>query len=277
METNLKDLIELAAMTIKEADTILISAGAGIGIDSGLPDFRGNDGFWKAYPRLKEENISFMDLADPFWFRDDPERAWGFYGHRLELYQSTNPHKGFDILKYWCDGKKYPSFVFTSNVDGHFKKSGFNSKNIYECHGSINHLQCIDNCKNKIWPIKSLELAINEKNLRANGTLPRCPDCGSIARPNILMFHDDDWNFSRSNEQHLKFQNWKDKYSQKKIVIIEIGAGKVIPTVRYESEATSGTLIRINPRDSEGPKNTIPLAISTLDALEKINTLLKKL
>lgn len=44
--------IQLAAEAIRNADAILIGAGAGMGVDSGLPDFRGNDGFWKAYPTL---------------------------------------------------------------------------------------------------------------------------------------------------------------------------------------------------------------------------------
>jgi len=269
---HLEDLIKLAATAIKTADTILISAGAGIGVDSGLPDFRGDEGFWQSYPLLKEENISFMDLANPAWFYNDPARAWGFYGHRYQLYQ---PHQGFQILKQWCDEKTHPSFIFTSNVDGHFEKSGFDSKSIYECHGSINYLQCLDNCESKIWPAMNLNLTINKNNLKIIGDGPKCPDCGEVARPNILMFGDPDWNSARTKAQGIKFQNWKNKCANKNVVIIELGAGKAIPTARYVSEATVGTLIRINPRDSDGPEGTISLPMGSLDALKKIDKLLK--
>ena len=42
--------IELAASLIEQADMLIVSAGAGMGVDSGLPDFHGKDGFWLAYP-----------------------------------------------------------------------------------------------------------------------------------------------------------------------------------------------------------------------------------
>lgn len=62
-----------------EAGAIAICAGAGIGVDSGLPDFRGNEGFWKAYPPLKKLNISFQEMANPHHFAQDPALAWYFF------------------------------------------------------------------------------------------------------------------------------------------------------------------------------------------------------
>src|SRR3954470_3296910 len=92
-----------AAAAIRLAEAMLIGAGAGIGVDSGLPDFRGNEGFWKAYPPLKKLGLSFTRMANPYWFRQDPEQAWGFYGHRQNLYRATHPHPGFAILRQWCE------------------------------------------------------------------------------------------------------------------------------------------------------------------------------
>jgi NAD-dependent SIR2 family protein deacetylase len=54
---------------------------------------------------------------------DDPELAWGFYGHRLELYRRTTPHRGFGILRRLAE-RSGRFFVFTSNVDGHFQRAG---------------------------------------------------------------------------------------------------------------------------------------------------------
>ncbi|MFW5967647.1 MAG: NAD-dependent deacetylase, partial [Persicimonas sp.] len=86
--------LEEAADAIDSADAIFVGAGAGMGVDSGLPDFRGKEGFWRAYPPLRDLGINFADMANPAWFERDPELAWGFYGHRLQLYRDTRPHGG---------------------------------------------------------------------------------------------------------------------------------------------------------------------------------------
>src|SRR6516165_2970142 len=103
MDRPTEDLIRRAAEAIAGADALLIGAGAGMGVDSGLPDFRGAHGFWRAYPPYARLGLDFRALADPRWFRDDPALAWGFYGHRLGLYRRTRPHRGFRILRRWAD------------------------------------------------------------------------------------------------------------------------------------------------------------------------------
>ncbi len=96
-----------------------------MGVDSGLPDFRGNQGFWRAYPPYEQLGLDFVSLANPRWFADDPALAWGFYGHRMELYRQTAPHPGFAILHRWEGRMPRGGFVFTSNVDRHFQRAGF--------------------------------------------------------------------------------------------------------------------------------------------------------
>ena len=75
-----------AAQLIAAADALVVAAGAGIGVDSGLPDFRGKQGFWQSYPALARANLDFSEIASPQTFQRDPYLAWGFYGHRLLLY-----------------------------------------------------------------------------------------------------------------------------------------------------------------------------------------------
>ncbi|MFY0537735.1 hypothetical protein [Nannocystis pusilla] len=99
------DLVEpatRAAAAVRSADALMICAGAGMGVDSGLPDFRGPEGFWRAYPAARRLGLQFHDLADPRWFYSDPALAWGFYGHRLNLYRATTPHAGFALLQRWA-------------------------------------------------------------------------------------------------------------------------------------------------------------------------------
>lgn len=263
-----------AADAISRAETLLIGAGAGMGVDSGLPDFRGREGFWKAYPPFRGK--SFAQLSTPHWFRTDPELAWGFFGHRLNLYRRTEPHAGFQILRKWCERKPQPSFVFTSNVDGHFQRAGFAANQVFECHGSIGQLQCAANCTNDIWPSDELKLDVDEATIRCRYELPRCRNCSDIARPNILMFGDWQWNEARSLEQQQRYKRWKAATADCRRVVIELGAGLTVPTVRDECEYSRGTLIRINPNETETPDGGISVSYKALEALTRIDSLLSE-
>lgn len=267
--------LELAARAIENAQFLLFSAGAGMGVDSGLPDFRGTDGFWRAYPPFARLGLEFQEVANPRWFRSDPQLAWGFYGHRFNLYRAATPHAGFAILKRWSEPK--PARVFTSNVDGHFQRSGFAGETVCEVHGSLLHLQCVRPCSSAIWEAGDLQIDVDENTFRAKGELPRCPHCGALARPNVLMFSDGSWRSNRSDEQLESLDKWAGQIEARRLTILEMGAGKAIPTVRHFSEALQrqgATLVRINPRESDGPSGTISLESGALAALEKIEAAL---
>ncbi len=268
-----------AAEIIQNADALIFTAGAGMGVDSGLPDFRGNKGFWNEYPAISNLGISFAEMANPYWFKENPKLAWAFYGHRYHLYKKTKAHKGFDKLLAWAKQKKGGYFVFTSNVDGHFRQAGFEEHCIEEVHGSINHLQCSIPCNNVIRKADELQVSINTESFEAQEPLPRCPDCGAVARPNILMFGDWAWLSQRSEEQNYRFNTWLGELKNRNMqpVIIETGAGTAVATVRMKSERLASEfnthLIRINPRDYHIPEYIKGTEISdnALEAIEKID------
>ena len=264
-----------AAAAVAEAEALLITTGAGMGVDSGLPDFRGNQGFWKAYPPLERLGISFVDMANPGWFSRDPELAWGFYGHRLNLYRETMPHTGFEILKRWSDRLPHGSFVFTSNVDGHFQLAGFDPEHVIECHGSLAHLQCATPCCHEIWSAEDLDVTVDEDSFRTVSPLPECPHCGELARPNVLMFNDWHWVPHRTSEQERRLDAWLDEVRDARLLIIELGAGSAVPTVRMTSERVArsldATLVRINPREPHAPHGQVSLPLGALEALEAID------
>lgn len=245
--------IAKAARLIAQADGLLITAGAGMGVDSGLPDFRGTHGFWRAYPALAEAGLAFESIASPAAFRQDATLAWGFYGHRLALYRQTVPHAGFQLLKCWSNHMSQGHFVFTSNVDGQFQTAGFDDARIVECHGSIHHLQCSRPCSDAIWPADAFAPDVDQRACRLLNAPPYCPRCGALARPNVLMFGDGDWIDHRTERQHAKLGHWLA--SIERLVVIELGAGTAIPSVRMMSQRAAqqrdGWLIRINPRESE--------------------------
>lgn len=241
--------IETAAELIAQADALLITAGAGMGVDSGLPDFRGRGGFWDVYPALGRAGLHFEDIASPSSFHEQPTLAWGFYGHRLNLYRQTQPGKSFEILLAMAEEMPYGAFVLTSNVDGLFLKAGFPAHRVCEIHGSIHHLQCLNRCSDDIWYANNFRPEVDAESCRLLSDLPICPKCGGIARPNILMFGDWQWNDQRQREQMAALYEWLDRVSN--AVIIEIGAGTAIPTIRRFGENLGYPLIRINTTESD--------------------------
>ena len=270
--------LKAVAAHIRDAEALVICAGAGMGVDSGLPDFRGNEGFWKAYPPFRHLGLEFTDLANPAWFQKDPPLAWGFYGHRLNLYRHTMPHAGFAILRQWAAAKPAGAFVFTSNVDGHFQKAGFAEDRILECHGSIHRLQCVDETEGRIWDADGTEVEVDETHMRAVGELPRDPVSGRPARPNICMFSDYGWNPEFAHAQQRRYQQWQANINGARVVVIELGAGTAVPSVRHHSQSLvlrmNARLIRINVRESEVPAGQLGLAGGALAALTVIDNLL---
>lgn len=255
---------------LAEADSLLITAGAGMGVDSGLPDFRGPGGFWAVYPALGRAGIDFTRIANPAAFDSDPRLAWGFYGHRLNLYRQTTPHQGFRQLLEFGNQLPHGLMVFTSNVDGQFQKAGFAAKSTCEVHGSIHHLQCQHNCKERIWSAANFHPEVDEDQCRLRNALPECPDCGALARPNILMFGDWTWEEKRTALQHWTLQQWLSNVERP--LCIELGAGEQIPTVRNFSERQGWRLIRINPGVPEIPdrQRGISLSLGALAGLEQL-------
>src|SRR5438132_5829798 len=270
-------LLDLAAEAIASADALLVGAGAGMGVDSGLPDFRGDKGFWNAYPSYARLGLNFIDMANPRWFNQDPEMGWGFYGHRLNLYRQTTLHAGFGILRRWAERMPRGSFVYTSNVDSHFQRAGFSEDRIVEVHGAIEWLQCTRrSCDHGLWPADPAAppVTVDETTMRAIPPLPICPACSALARPNVLMFGDAEWDESRSWQQEVRFNQWRDGLAGARLVVIECGAGTAIPSVRrlceYIADQFDGTLIRINVREPHGPSGHVGLPMGALEALRAI-------
>lgn len=262
-----------AARAVAASSALLVTAGAGMGVDSGLPDFRGNEGFWRAYPPYAKLGLSFVEMANPAWFARDPELAWGFYGHRLALYRKTQPHAGFAILRRWASRMQRGAFVFTSNVDGQFQRAGFDEARILECHGAIDYLQCTSGCGVGILRADGYVPDVDEATFRARKPLPRCARCDALLRPNVLMFGDFEWDSAREEEQTARFETWLGGVDLARLVVVECGAGTAIPTVRSLGErlASRGAkLVRINVREPQTPRGQIGLPLPAKAALAAI-------
>jgi len=127
MSTNkiLPNLISDICDQILRNKALIITSGAGMSVDSRLPDFRGPKGFYKHYPQFELMKLNFEQCANPHFFHSYPKMAWYFYGHRFNLYKETKPHAGYKMLLEIGEKVKENNYIsITSNVDGHFYKAG---------------------------------------------------------------------------------------------------------------------------------------------------------
>jgi NAD-dependent SIR2 family protein deacetylase len=263
------------AELICRADALLVTAGAGMSVESGLPDFRDLRWFWDSYPPFESLGATFEQFAQPASFDDTPEMAWAWYGHRQQMYREAIPHEGYRILSSWCVAMLHGSFVMTSNIDGQFPAAGFTDWQLVERHGSIHRYQCTVPCSEQTWDAGPTGLEVDASTLRVTGELPRCPNCGALARPNVLMFNDTRWVDARRREQQRGYDEWLASIRGRRLVVVECGAGPGAASIRRVSERllerSSVSLVRINPAAVEADEPTHVLKLPARQAIALIH------
>jgi NAD-dependent SIR2 family protein deacetylase len=131
------DPLRAAAAAIRQADALLFATGAGMGVDSGLGTYRGTN--------AGNFGVDYEEICQPRWFEESPEGspelAWGFWSRCFHAYKDSTPHAGYELLCRWGKRASNGCFSLTSNVDGHWLRSGIGEDSVWEVHGSVHHLQ----------------------------------------------------------------------------------------------------------------------------------------
>ncbi|KAK1947551.1 hypothetical protein P3T76_001561 [Phytophthora citrophthora] len=289
-----------------------------------------------AYDKM---GVEYQDLCDPYMLEQDEEVFYGFWGGCTNSYRDTKHHRGYQILRKWRDAirskgsstderrnnfqaafdrlKKCealpagvtsdsvtndPFFVYTSNVDSHFKRD-FDKKEVYELHGSVENWQCAGDVETgarepceQTWKLPAeFRFDLDEVTMKAPGAeATTCPECGGKGRPNVLMFHDRQWIANTSEENgYIAWESVMELMLEDdptlNLVVLEIGCGTRVPSVRRETEMVvadviegcgrpQATLIRVNPETPtcDNPlilanNRFLPIASKGLEALEGID------
>jgi NAD-dependent SIR2 family protein deacetylase len=156
-------------LSLKRHRNIVVMTGAGISVASGIPPFRGPGGLWND-PEMEK-------LAFPQILTDDPVSAWKFYSNLRKIAQEAKPNAAHKALanfeKHLHDQNV---LLITQNVDGVHRKAG--NKNVVEMYGSIRRTRC-SNSECSFLPFK---------DDRIYSEPPRCPQCGSVLRPDVILF-----------------------------------------------------------------------------------------
>ena len=153
-------------LAIRGAERLVALTGAGVSKESGIPTFReAQTGLWAQYDPT--------ELATPQAFQRDPKLVWEWYQWRRSLVGGAQPNPGHTALVTMA--VQSPSLVLiTQNIDGFHQQAG--SRNVVELHGSIQRNKC------------SQENTIVQEWVDDGSIPPRCPDCGSFLRPDVVWF-----------------------------------------------------------------------------------------
>ncbi|AEC52544.1 NAD-dependent deacetylase [Pyrococcus sp. NA2] len=219
---------------IKEVARLLVSAkfaiaftGAGISAESGIPTFRGKNGLWNRY-RPEE-------LATPEAFKRNPKLVWEFYKWRIKKILEARPNPAHMALAE-LEKLGIIKAVITQNVDDLHREAG--TENLIELHGNIFRVRCTKcDFKEYVKGKRLLEEILEED-------LPKCPNCGSLLRPDVVWFGEP------LPEKEL---NEAFRLAEKSDVIIVIGtSGLVYPAayVPYIVKESGGTVVEVNIENS---------------------------
>ncbi len=153
-----------AARLLAAANSVCVSTGAGMSVESGLETFRGDDGLWS--------QVNVEEMATPQAFRRDPEKVWAWYRYRRQKLAQIEPHDGHRVLADW--ERRTPDLtVVTQNIDGLHHRAG--SRNVIELHGRLDVARCT-------------YCDYNVQGLDDLGEDPACPVCAKRLRPGVVWF-----------------------------------------------------------------------------------------
>jgi len=166
---------------LERAGTCIFLTGAGISAESGVPTFRGTDGYWVVGSR----NYHARELATRAAFSRMPESVWGWYLHRLRVCRGALPNPAHEAIAE-LEGVLGERFLLiTQNVDGLHARAGNSGARSYEIHGNISFMRCSSECRGLV-PVPEEALAEPEAENLAHWL--SCSSCGAWMRPHVLWF-----------------------------------------------------------------------------------------
>lgn len=274
-----------ALEALREADCVLIGAGSGLSAAAGV-SYGDTETFARLFkPLLKK---GFRRQYELIGFHDWTEgEKWGYWATHVNYVRFEYPvspvyTKLFNLVQE----KDY--FVFTSNVDGMFYKSGFDSDRAYTPQGDYALMQCVKACTQETWPSKPvidrILSAIDPKTLTVTDPdlVPYCPNCGG---PMFLNVRVDRHFIEKPYEpQHERFMPWLQDTVGRRLCIIELGVGFNTPSVirwplqSITKQHSTATLLRVNQDHPQVPdeiaEKSLSFGVNAKDWIDQIHCLL---
>lgn len=237
---NMEQLHALLDKVDPTAGRISILTGAGISAESGIPTFRGPEGYWTIGSTVYQP----QQMATYRMFCDNPEAVWQWYLYRLGVCQSAEPNPGHYALVKLENMLQDRFTLITQNVDNLHLTAGQSVERTFQIHGNLFYVRCSAECTPRIQPLpqgvtaktKDVPLPAEEQRLLT------CPGCGSWLRPHVLWFDE------IYNEHHYRLESTLDAARQTGLLIVigTSGATNLPNQVVVEAVRRNACLIDVN-------------------------------
>ncbi len=166
-------MIDKFAQTIKESKRIVFFGGAGVSTESGMKDYRSEDGL---YNTVKKYKVSPETILSYSFFLRNPEVFYDFY-YNYFLNTTAEPNRAHYALAELEEMGKLTA-VITQNIDGLHQRAG--STNVIELHGTTQRHYC-PNCKT-VMPLSEVK--------SYEGKVPRCERCNAVIKPDVVLYEE---------------------------------------------------------------------------------------
>lgn len=215
---------------IRNADAIVIGAGAGLSTSAGIV-YDGNRFFDNFKDFIDRYGLTDMYTSGFYRFKTQEEK-WAYWSRHIVLNRyEVGPTSVYEDLKDIVSDKEH--FVITTNADHQFWISGFDDINIFATQGDYGLLQCAKGCHRKLYDNEALikEMCSAESDcLIPSKMVPKCPVCNGDMEVNLrkdsTFIEDDKW-----HESADRYSNFIEKYCEKNILFIELGVGYNTPGI----------------------------------------------
>jgi len=220
---------------------VTVLTGAGISAESGIPTFRGPEGYWTVGSKVyMPEEIATLAM-----FQKYPRQVWEWYLYRLGVCLHAEPNEGHQALANLEMSLKDRFTLITQNIDNLHIRAGNTLERTFQIHGNINYTRCSRACDTALHDLAD-ELKIvrekkelSEKELR----LLRCQQCENWLRPHVLWFdeyYDETW---------FRFESSINAACNTDLLIIvgTSGATNLPMHVASLVHQKNGTIVDINP------------------------------
>lgn len=178
--------IAVAIDAVARDGRVIVLTGAGVSAESGIPTFRGKEGYWSVGSREYHP----QELATHDAFERMPWDVWAWYLYRRAVCRAAAPNAAHEALVRLDAALGERFALITQNVDGLHRRAGSPAERTFPIHGDIGLMRCARDCSEARTPIPEAvpALAKGEAVGEAVKALLVCPRCGGMARPHVLWF-----------------------------------------------------------------------------------------
>ncbi len=169
----------------KEGGPVVALTGAGISAESGIPTFRGAEGYWV----FGSKNYMPQEMATQAMFQRAPEEVWRWYLYRFGICRHAHPNDGHRALVALDRALGERFHLVTQNIDGLHLRAGATPERTSSIHGDAAFVRCARECSPHKLPLPDM----GRRDAAAPFTAAdraelSCPRCGGWLRPHVLWF-----------------------------------------------------------------------------------------